>query len=363
MTLNCFQRFFTDNSHYGDYKMIPFMDSLAYTVQEFLYSDKVVDELHDFRMDGRIKLFDFMTLAVYFIGPSVTDFGKATIKGYIEDLKKQKNSYQREDTIEYTKEGGLLVTHASFELIDGLIWATYVYSKIRSELSNDESWINASKMLLDLAWEQSGYKKDYFMTLPHIKCTKEAVGMMLKHMSKIELRQDNKQQQTSEVAGESIVNQQKDNMFKDAKLTKKIFIVHGHNEAVKEKVARLLEKLKLEPIILHEQPDGGKTIIEKFEANSGDVNFAVILLTGDDLGKAISSDKYNPRARQNVIFEMGYFMGRLSRSHVFMLLEDGVEKPSDLDGIVYTSLKNDWQRKLVKELKECGYNIDANDIL
>ena len=87
MTLNCFQRFFTDNSHYGDYKMIPFMDSLAYTVQEFLYSDKVVDELHDFRMDGRIKLFDFMTLAVYFIGPSVTDFGKATIKGYIEVLQ------------------------------------------------------------------------------------------------------------------------------------------------------------------------------------------------------------------------------------------------------------------------------------
>ena len=205
-----------------------------------------MDELHDFRMDGRIKLFDFMTLTVYFIGPSVTNFGKATIKGYIEDLKKRKNSYQGEDTIEYTKEDGLLVTHASFELIDGLIWATYVYSKIRSELSNDESWINASKMLLDLAWEQSGYKKDYFMTLPHIKCTKEAVGMMLKHMSKIELRQDNKQQQTSEVAGESIVNQQKDNMFKDAKLTKKIFIVHGHNEAVKEKVARLLEKLKLE---------------------------------------------------------------------------------------------------------------------
>lgn len=146
-------------------------------------------------------------------------------------------------------------------------------------------------------------------------------------------------------------------------MTNKVFIVHGHNEAVKEKVARVVEHLHLEPIILHEQPDGGKTIIEKFEANSENVNFAIVLLTADDLGKAKEEEKQNPRARQNVIFEMGYFMGQLSRSHVFMLLDKGVEKPSDLDGIVYTPLKDGWEKKLVKELKACGYKVDANDLL
>lgn len=146
-------------------------------------------------------------------------------------------------------------------------------------------------------------------------------------------------------------------------MTNKVFIVHGHNEAVKEKVARVVEHLHLKPIILHEQPDGGKTIIEKFEENSANVNFAIVLLTADDIGKAKEEEDYNPRARQNVIFEMGYFMGRLSRSHVFLLLDKDVEEPSDLNGIVYTPIKDGWDKKLVKELKACGYKVDANDLL
>lgn len=145
--------------------------------------------------------------------------------------------------------------------------------------------------------------------------------------------------------------------------TDKVFIVHGHNEAVKEKVARFVEHLKLKPIILHEQADKGRTIIEKFEANSEDVNFAIVLLTADDSGKANKETNFKQRARQNVIFEMGYFIGMLSRSHVFMLLEEGVEKPSDLDGIVYTSLSEDWKSKLFKELTACGYKLDANDLV
>ncbi len=146
-------------------------------------------------------------------------------------------------------------------------------------------------------------------------------------------------------------------------VTDKVFIVHGHNEAVKQMVARFIEHLKLKPIILHEQTDEGRTIIEKFEANSEDVNYAIVLLTADDLGRANKETDFKERARQNVIIEMGYFVGLLSRSHVFMLLEEGVEKPSDLDGIVYTSLKEDWKEKLFKELKACGYKIDANDLL
>jgi predicted nucleotide-binding protein len=142
----------------------------------------------------------------------------------------------------------------------------------------------------------------------------------------------------------------------------KVFIVHGHNEVLKQTVARTLEHLKLEPIILHEQANQGKTIIEKFESNSAKVGFAIILLTADDLGKAKEDTDGNPRARQNVIFEMGYFMGKLGRERVFVLLDDGVEKPSDIDGIVYTAINSNWQLSLVHELNECGYNVDANNL-
>jgi len=146
--------------------------------------------------------------------------------------------------------------------------------------------------------------------------------------------------------------------------TNKIFIVHGHNNEIKQTVARTVTTLKLEPIILHEQIDQGKTIIEKFEKNSGEVNFAIILLTADDEGKAKIEKDFKMRARQNVVFEMGYFIGKLGRDRVFLLLENGVDKPGDLDGIVYTSFDNadGWKLKLVKELKAAGYKVTADNL-
>ncbi len=94
--------------------------------------------------------------------------------------------------------------------------------------------------------------------------------------------------------------------------SRKISVVHGHDNEAKETTARFLEKLKLEPIILHEQPSGGSTIIEKFEMYSGEVGFAVILLTPDDVGStAEDTSNLRKRARQNVIMELGYFMGKL----------------------------------------------------
>lgn len=155
----------------------------------------------------------------------------------------------------------------------------------------------------------------------------------------------------------------------------KVFIVHGHNELLKVTVARTLEQMGLKPIILHEQEDYGKTIIEKFESNSTDVGFAVVLLTADDLGiskkdkenaeKEGSSDQLSARARQNVVFEMGYFMGKLDRAHVFLLLEEGVEKPGDLDGIIYTAVDSEgmWKYKLAKRLKSVGYHVNSEALL
>jgi predicted nucleotide-binding protein len=143
-----------------------------------------------------------------------------------------------------------------------------------------------------------------------------------------------------------------------------VFIVHGHSNEVKINVARTLEKLGLNPIILHEQANAGKTIIEKFEEHSN-VGFAIILLTDDDLGKAKKDENLNSRARQNVILELGYFIGKLGRNRVCPLYTKGVELPSDLYGLLYLEIDSSeyWKISLAKELKAAGYDIDVNKII
>ncbi len=142
----------------------------------------------------------------------------------------------------------------------------------------------------------------------------------------------------------------------------KVFLVHGHDEAARESVARFLEKLGLEPIILHEQANAGKTIIEKVEQYS-EVAFAVVLLTPDDLGAEKGNESnLNPRARQNVILELGYFLGKLKRENVAALIKGNIEKPSDYDGVMYIPMESGgaWKLELAKELKSAGLNIDLN---
>ena len=145
---------------------------------------------------------------------------------------------------------------------------------------------------------------------------------------------------------------------------KKVFIVHGHNDKIKQSVARTLEKIGLVPIILAEQPDKGRTVIEKFESEGNDVGFAVVLLTADDKGRKNYARKMQDRARQNVVFEMGYFMALLGRERVLLLLQESVEEPSDLKGVVYTPLDKEgtWRYKLVKELREQGYDVSTDSL-
>ena len=118
---------------------------------------------------------------------------------------------------------------------------------------------------------------------------------------------------------------------------REVFLVHGRDDAAKSEVARFLEHIELHPIILHEQADRGRTIIEKFEDHSAEAGFAVVLLTPDDEG-ALVGEKPARRARQNVVFELGYFIGKLTRSRVCALKLNDVEEPSDLKGILYTTL-------------------------
>jgi predicted nucleotide-binding protein len=143
---------------------------------------------------------------------------------------------------------------------------------------------------------------------------------------------------------------------------RKVFVVHGHNDGAKQAVARFLERFGLEIVILHEQANRGMTIIEKFEEHAVTVAFAVILLTADDLGTAKEDQNPQPRARQNVIFEMGFFAAKLGRARVCALVEPNIESPSDYSGVVYIPLGpgEGWHLPLAKELKAAGLDVDLN---
>lgn len=150
-------------------------------------------------------------------------------------------------------------------------------------------------------------------------------------------------------------------------VTNKVFVVHGHDNAVLFRVKETLTTLDLKPIVLREQANGGKTIIEKFEQYS-DVGFAVVLMTGDDMGGSlaeIEGDSASPRARQNVIMELGFFASKLGRSRICVLKDQRVEAPSDIMGVVYTPIDDAeaWRLSLAKELDSAGYVIDLNKLI
>ncbi|HEY2293339.1 MAG TPA: nucleotide-binding protein, partial [Thermoanaerobaculia bacterium] len=144
-----------------------------------------------------------------------------------------------------------------------------------------------------------------------------------------------------------------------------VFVVHGQDEDAKTAVVLFLEKSKLRPIVLRDQPSEGRTIIEKFEEYSS-VSFAIILLTPDDVGarrgKAL---KLQPRARQNVIFELGFFVGALGRKRVSVLSRQekkSIEIPSDYEGVQYISMDTSerWHQELAREIRQAGIKLDTS---
>jgi predicted nucleotide-binding protein len=141
-----------------------------------------------------------------------------------------------------------------------------------------------------------------------------------------------------------------------------IFIVHGRDTPAKTEVVLLIERAGLKPIVLHEQANNGKTIIEKFEKHGSAVGFAVIVATPDDVGGLAvappAAPELKPRARQNVIGEMFWFAGRLGREKVCALVKGDIEMPSDFAGVVYTPMDvhGGWKSKLLQELEAAGYD-------
>lgn len=146
-------------------------------------------------------------------------------------------------------------------------------------------------------------------------------------------------------------------------LSRKVFIVHGHDEGARETVARFLERIGLEAVILHEQANQGRTVIEKIIAH-GDVGFAVVLLTPDDEG-CVKDGIPEPRARQNVLLELGYFIGSLGRDKVCALKRGTLEIPSDFAGVVWETMDSNggWKTALARELEAAGHKIDWNKVM
>lgn len=132
----------------------------------------------------------------------------------------------------------------------------------------------------------------------------------------------------------------------------RVFIVHGHDFQARAETEQYLRELEIEPLVLQDQPNMGRTVIEKFERNS-EVDYAIVILTPDDVARrATTAGDEQSRARQNVIFELGYFIGALGRERVCLLYKPDIEIPSDLHGVVYLSLNHhDWKAQLRRELR------------
>ncbi|EMH4075337.1 nucleotide-binding protein [Serratia marcescens] len=170
-------------------------------------------------------------------------------------------------------------------------------------------------------------------------------------------------------AGEFIASSQREKIDASIKNTTNpdntsVFIVHGRDDLAKTEVARFIEQLGLKAIILHEQDNGGKTIIEKIEEYTN-VGYGIVLYTPCDVGSLGNDKSLKPRARQNVVFEHGYLIGKLGRNKVSALVKAQVEIPGDLNGLVYTELDKagGWKLSIAKELTREGYSIDLNKAL
>jgi predicted nucleotide-binding protein len=135
----------------------------------------------------------------------------------------------------------------------------------------------------------------------------------------------------------------------------RVFVVHGQNETARTAVVGELNQLGLEPIVLHEQPNMGRHLLTKFIEEAELVTFAVVLMTDDDFGGR-KAGEYAPRARQNVILELGYFLAHLGQPRVCALITPGLETPSDFDGIVYIRMDDGgtWKTELARELRAAG---------
>jgi predicted nucleotide-binding protein len=146
-----------------------------------------------------------------------------------------------------------------------------------------------------------------------------------------------------------------------------VFIVHGRDDGIKEAAARWVLTLGFTPIILHEQANAGRTVFQKFKDHADRVVYALVLLTPDDVGRLASATnaELKPRARQNVILELGYFLGALAPGRVCALYGGDLELPSDVNGVLYVQfdLAGAWKYQVLREMKAAGLKVDLSRAL
>jgi predicted nucleotide-binding protein len=152
---------------------------------------------------------------------------------------------------------------------------------------------------------------------------------------------------------------------------KQVFIVHGHDDVSREQLELVLHKLGLDPFVLANTGGQGLTIIEALESkigkNSKETSFGIVLMTPDDMGYAnnTGADAIQPRARQNVVLEMGMLISSVGRKNMAILVKGHLEKPSDADGILYLGFNNHVKEtvpKLANRLKESGFVLNPDKV-
>ena len=254
------------------------------------------------------------------------------------------------------------------ELRNSVIQSEEELEKIRSEC---KKWSEYNKTLLkslfsnstvaDRCWIFSDHTSSVYGLLPGRDIGEEFRQLVTGFQRKM----DN---QIKDLEGihdelELIPEQHSHSSNQDTEIGNKVFIVHGRDINAAETIARAVHNLGLEADILHEKPNEGRTIIEKLEGTAKNASYAIILFTPDDVGalKEQADKESNPRARQNVIFELGYFIGKLGRKQVCCIYQGEVELPSDIDGLLYVLMDNHgaWKHRLAQEMESAGLQIDS----
>lgn len=227
-------------------------------------------------------------------------------------------------------------------------WKSYVHDFLVSALDKDDDFISEWDSCLQKPYRHDVSEKDWYL-----KEINEALGKLDSFVQRVVFRFNDNPMKSG-------------NMISITRTfdTRKVFIVHGHDNNVRNEVELFIRSIGYEPIILCKRADKGDTIIEKIEREAKDVCFAIVIYTSCDLGKDKNAEDLNPRARQNVVFEHGFMCAHLGREHVCALLEDGVEQPGDLQGILYKPLDaaGAWKYQIADEMKAVGLEVDKNII-
>lgn len=259
-------------------------------------------------------------------------------------------------------------TQKKIELLEGIKSKIYNISYKKRFSPEFNAWKSQTEILLgkifcDEPKYVENFKKIKFSLMCFSTCTTESEfeDAFKKGLNEAKALID------SYIENLSIFEQIEEDYDKEIKNTvqsNKVFIVHGRDNESKFELARYLEKIELEPIILHEQVNKGKTIIEKIEEYT-DVNYGIVLYTPCDIGGLNDGkDELQERARQNVVFEHGLLIGKIGRNNVSALVKGNIEKPNDISGVVYMDMNSgNWKIDLAKELKDAGYEIDFNLVI